>query len=135
MHSLIKRAMTPQEVSRRLRNVDWVLRGYFVVGTVGVVVLVIAVVLGLSGAAPPDFAVVWFAAGLSGPLLSIAYWRGRRRLRRLRYEVEADPKRAEVLMSQWVDLASFRSWVVFGVVVGALLAVATILFVTALPGR
>jgi len=132
---MLPHGMTPQDVSRRLRNVDWFLRGYFVIGTVGVVVLVLAVVLGLSGAVPADFAVVLFAAGLSGPVLRLEQWRGRKRLRQLRHDVEADPGRAEVLMSQWVSFASFRSWVLFGVVVGAVLAVATILFVLALPGR
>jgi hypothetical protein len=103
-----------------------VLRVYLVMGTVGVIAIVLALALGLTRTVPPGIAVVLFAAGGGlAPLLAL-HWRWRRRLRRLELQAEIDLRQVPVLTSRWRSGQSLRPWLLAGVAYGILLAAAVI---------
>ena|SRR5712664_3187443 len=101
----------------RLQVVDRLLRTYLVVGCLGAVVILIALVLGLRDSIPPAFAVPLFAMG--GLLLAqfLTYWRARIRVDRFRSGMPQPPVRSALLI---------------GLLYGLCLAAATVVFTLAL---
>jgi len=106
------------------------LRLFLYAGSVGGIVLAVAVVLGLLRVLAPGIAVALFATGGGLMMLLLLFWRGQHRIRLLRRVAETNPGtlRERVRQMQKVD---FR-WLATGAVAGLVLAAATVAFAVAL---
>src|SRR5260370_13296250 len=107
------------------RRTERVLRIFLYVGIVGGIVLVSALVLGLSHAIASVLAVVIFGVGGWGLFFLPLYWRGRSRIRDLRRAAKANQTAAIPEMVEQMRKLD-PGWLAVGGLLGLALAAATI---------
>ncbi len=107
---------TSPNMTRRFQVVDRLLRFYLVMGCLGAVVIIIAVVLGRRSSIPAGFAVPLF--GVGGLLLAqfLTYWRGRLRIARVQRGMPQPRVRSALLIGLLYGLCLAAATVVFTLV-------------------
>jgi hypothetical protein len=124
--------MSGDSIGRALEfpRTERLLRLFLYGGSIGGIVLIVAVVLGLLRVQAPGVAVALFATGGGLMMLLLLFWRGQHRIRLLRRVAETNPGALHERVQQ-MQKVDFR-WLATGAVAGLVLAAATVAFTVVL---